>query len=223
MITTRRADNNSMNAFGSDASRGGVALLERREPATYSEYVAPQTTGESVDEARVRMRANLDRLLNVDRYSEQVQSTAVPNIEQIANAETESVQVVEQATTVAEEVQAISEDDIRPTSTTMQFGDGDIENLRMDMKAEQEESQGKYRLNAKGKIVVVLYALVLTVVLTLIAINTGVLAKLSNQEQTAMAQVEENKQLYSRVMEDVESISNSEYISEQAVGLGMKK
>ena len=36
-----------------------------------------------------------------------------------------------------------ADEDIRPTSTTMQFGDGDIEKLRMDMREEQNEEQNE--------------------------------------------------------------------------------
>ncbi len=218
MITTKRSDN-GMSAFTADSSRGGVALLERKQPVSYNEYAAPETTGENVDEARARMQENLAKLLNYDRYSEQVNAVAVVE-------ETEPVVQTQTSAVVSDfaenSTMAISEDDIRPTSTTMQFGDGDIENLRMDMKKE-EESTGKYRLNAKGKIVVVLYALVLTVVLALIAINTGVLATLTNKEQTAIATTQARIQTLSEVEMKIEDISSNEYISQQAEGLGMIK
>ncbi len=222
MITTRRSETNSINAFGSEASRAGVALLERKEPVSYKEYVAPETTGESAEEAKLRMQENLAKLLNYDRYSEQVQDVAP------VTATVEAVETVETQASTAEtisEVSAFSEDDIRPTSTTMQFGDGDIEKLRMDMKQEeQEDFSGKYKLNAKGKLVVTLYALVLTVVMALIAINTGVLASLSSIEQSLMATQDARVQALSAIETEYNEFSSIENISKIAEDeLGMIK
>ncbi len=221
MITTRRSETNSINAVGSENSMAGVALLERKDPVTYKEYVAPETTGESAEEARARMQENLAKLLNYDRYSEQVQEQ-IPVVATVETAETIETQV--STADSIQEVSAFSEDDIRPTSTTMQFGDGDIENLRMDMKKEEEqETGGKYRLNAKGKLVVILYALVLTVVMALIAINTGVLAKLSSNEEIVEAEASAKMQTLSAIESEIENISSSEYISQKAIEYGMIK
>ena len=157
MITTRRSEGNTINAYESE--NGNVMLLERRETETVANT-------ESVDQARARMQDNLEKLLNYDRYSEIQNSVMV-----------ESAPVCEPETFV-EENKMFADEDIRPTSTTMQFGDGDIEKMRMDMREEQHEEQsGSYRLNGKGKLVVVLYALVVTVILALIAVNSGMLAR----------------------------------------------
>ncbi len=218
MITTRRSDGNSISAFNSDSSRVGVALLERKEPVTYKEYVAPETTDENVEQARARMQENLARLMNYDRYAEEVQDVA-----QTATVERVEIATPEQASVAYEEqVEACSDDDIRPTSTTMQFGDGDIESLRMDMQ-QKETSKGKYHLNGKGKLVVVLYALVLTVVMALIAINTGVLASLSSKEQILAGQANVRIQELNALNAQIESISTPEYIAEKALELDMIK
>ncbi len=221
MITTKRSETNSINAYGNETSRAGVALLERKEPATYNEYVAPETTSESAEQARTRMQENLAKLLNYDRYSEQVQDVAPVAV--TADA-VETIETQASATETIQEATKVSEDDIRPTSTTMQFGEGEIDNLRMEMKKEaEEESTGKYRLNAKGKLVVTLYALVLTVVMALIAINTGVLAKLSATEQSVTAEYNARVQALSGIQSEIDSVSSPEYIIEQAEQMGMIK
>ncbi len=219
MITTRRSETNSINAFGSENSRGGVALLEKKEPVTYKEYVAPESTNESAEEARTRMQENLAKLLNYDRYAEQVKDVSpVLETEEVAPVSQDMVATTQ---TVQENTQ--SDEDIRPTSTTMQFGEEDIASLRLEMKKEAEEATGKYRLNAKGKLVVVLYALVLTVVMALIAINTGVLARLSVAEQSITAEYNSKVQALSQIQTEIESASNSDYIIEQAIEYGMIK
>ena len=203
MITTRRSEGNTINAYESE--NGNVMLLERRETETVANT-------ESVDQARARMQDNLEKLLNYDRYSEIQNSVMV-----------ESAPVCEPEPIVEEKM--FADEDIRPTSTTMQFGDGDIEKLRMDMREEQNEEQsGSYRLNGKGKLVVVLYALVVTVILALIAVNSGMLASLSKQSQAKAVEYSEKVATYNALQAEIESISNTDYIIDVATNeIGMIK
>ncbi len=206
MLTTRRSDTSSISALASEASKGGVALLERKEPVSYKEYVAPEAPVESAEEARARMQENLAKLLNYDRYAEQVQDVS-------ATATVDAIEVMEaQASTVENIFDSSSEEDIRPTSTTMQFSDGDVENLRMDMRKEEEVTGSKYKLNAKGKLVIVLYSLVLTLVMALIVINTGVLAKLSSTEQSLNDKLNETASAYSSLETEIKDWSAEENI-----------
>ena len=157
MITTRRSD-----GLQAESARGGVDLLERGA----NEYEgAASRRVESMDEAKARMQRNLDRLLNYDRYSE---------LEAEKNAAAEYATQTETQTTAA----AYSDEDIRPTTTTTQFIDGDPQIFNDAAKSKEVENVG-YKLNAKGKVVVVLYALVVTVILALIVLNTGILKSLS--------------------------------------------
>ena len=151
MITTRR-QNGYLNTDNS--VRGGVGLLERE--VAY-EPVSPV----SEEEERARRKRNLDRLLNYDRYSE---------------AETEEkTAAIEDA---PEEIKAYSDEDIRPTTTTTQFIDGDPQ-IFNDAEKSKTERKSSYKLNGKGKLIIAMYALVITVILALIVLNTGVLKSLS--------------------------------------------
>ena len=203
MITTRRSEGNTINAYESETSKGGVALLERKEVAT----VAPAED----TEARARMQDNLEKLLNYDRYSEIQDSVAT-----IEAPVQELEQVVEMVN--LEQQRAFADEDIRPTSTTMQFGDGDIEKLRMDMRKEEEQQTGSYRLNGKGKLVVVLYSLVVTVILALIAVNSGVLASLSNTTQAKAVEYQSKVATYNALQSEIESITSTEHIIDVATG-----
>ena len=151
MITTRR-QNGYLNTDNS--VRGGVGLLERE---VEYEPVSPV----SEEEERARRKRNLDRLLNYDRYSE---------------AETEEkTAAIEDA---PEEIKAYSDEDIRPTTTTTQFIDGDPQ-IFNDAEKSKTERKSSYKLNGKGKLIIAMYALVITVILALIVLNTGVLKSLS--------------------------------------------
>lgn len=205
MITTRRS-----NGFqAAESARGGVELLERGIK-DYAES-APQRE-ESMVEAKARMQRNLDRLLNYDRYSEIEAEEKNAVIEDAPKAETEAKE------------SAYSDEDIRPTTTTTQFIDGDPQIFNDAEKSKEERKEG-YRLNAKGKLVVVLYALVVTVILALIILNTGILKSLASDNaaltetyQARVSAVAEQRAL-------IDEISSPEYImnvAENELGMILK-
>ena len=174
-----------------NSSKGGVELLER--PATYDAYVSTPVEEEDYSVAKERMQRNLDKLLNYDRASE-----------------------IEEEKTVEIAVEkSLSEEDIRPTSTTMQFGD-DIDQIRKEMNAVVREEKQSYHLNSKGKFVMVLYALAITVILALIALNTNMLSNLSSVSAQKSAELGNAVARYNAIVEDVNSISGDEYVIDVA-------
>ena len=190
MVITRRSTEMKNNSFDSTSTRGGVDLLER--PLELEEVAQAETEKNNIDQTE-RMQKNLYNLLNYDRFTE------------------ENMQVSE----VAQEVVDFSDEDIKPTSTTMQFGD-DIEQIREEMKKSEVVEDNSYHLNAKGKIAVILYSLVVTVILALIVLNTGILATFSAKENAISASLDKKVMEYNQVMSNVESISSPDYIIDVA-------
>ena len=190
MITTRRSAE-SMTSLDHDRN-GGVALLER---PIVNEVVSP-IKEENLEEARERMQRNLDKLLNYDRAADQVEENNV-KIQEIVDS-------------------TMQDDDIRPTSTTMQFGDGDIDQMYKEMNRAESTAKESYHLNTKGKLVIVLYSLAVMVILALIAINTGMLATLSGTQEAKTAELNAKIAQYNVLQEEIESISSNEYVINQA-------
>ena len=186
MVTTRRSTEMS-NSY--DNTSSGVDLLERPSE------VAKMEQTENIADQTERMQKNLYNLLNYDRFTQE-------NM-QASSVETQEV------------VNYSSEEDIRPTSTTMQFGD-DIEQIREEMKKSEAVEEGSYRLNAKGKIAVILYSLVVTVILALIVLNTGILATFSAKESAVSASLDKKVMEYNQVMSDINDISSPDYIIDVA-------
>ena len=196
MVTTTRRSSEVSSTY--EPAVGGVALLEK--PRSYEEYasVAPATE-EDFSQEKAKRQSNLQKLLNYDRYAEQV---------------------VEPQTTVESKVEneraALAEEDIRPTSTTMQFGD-DIDQIRREMnKAQEQASEDSYHLNKRGKLVVTLYALAVTVILALIVLNTGVLANLSARADAKAAQLEATVARFETIQEEIEAMTDADYIIDVA-------
>ena len=193
MVTARRSS--EMNTTY-ESAHGGVAVLER--PCE----VAQNTTATYADQES-RIKSNLNKILNYDRHAPAV-----------SNAAEEAVsKVVAQASTLADE-------DIRPTSTTMQFGE-DIDQITRDMSRSASVVQDTYQINKKGKVAVMLYALVVTVILALIILNTGVLASLSNTATQKAAEFSAIQSEASALAAENTYLQSNERIVEEAMKLGM--
>lgn len=199
MVTARRSVDNVNSSYDVRPTKGGVDLLER--PRSYGEFAyapAASQRAENLSPEKERMQRNLDKLLNYDRYAEQQAEIEA----EVNNVATEPVTT------------SLADEDIRPTSTTMQFGE-DIDQIREEMKQTSvvsDDKESSYRLNNKGKLAVILYSLAVTVILALIVLNTGVLAKLSNSNTAKAAALNETIAKYDAVQAQIESISDSDYI-----------
>lgn len=210
MITTKRNVNGRSESYATEA--GNVALLEREASvASYNEYAnpAPAEREENLEQARARMQENLDKLLNYDRYGEEVASAT--KVEEHTESKQFSVESpVSVATPVSEK-----EEDIRPTSTTMQFGDGDLDQMYKEMNVKSEDKES-YHLNSKGKLAVVLYSLAIAVVLALIILNTGLLAKLNTGNELRQAELNGLMSSYAEQQSDLANISANDYVIDLA-------
>lgn len=199
MVTTRRASANINSTY--EPAVGGVSVLER--PVSYAEYTA-ETTDTCSEENALRMRNNLNKLLNYDRFSE----TVVDEVACPVETQVETNQIT---------TNILNDEDIRPTSTTMQFGD-DIDGItrEMNLAFEGEKEEQGYHLNKKGKIVVLLYSLVVAVILALIVINTGVLASLTNTSTAKAEELSSTMAKYDTLKGELDSLSSPENIIDRA-------
>ena len=184
MVTTLRSTEMSSTTYENNSANGGIALQVK---PNVNEEVALNSPVDT--EATERMKRNLSKLLNYDRFTE------------------EQMQVEDKVSTELN----FSDEDIRPTSTTMQFGDDNIEELREEMRKSEEEIQG-YHLNSKGKVAVIIYSMVITVIFALIILNTGLLARLNAERQVAYADYNSAVAEYDQVMSNIESISSPEHV-----------
>ncbi len=209
MVTTRR--NGESTIFDASVNtNSGVQVLERTLPKSYNEYVsAPEQTQESVEETRARMQRNLDRILNYDRYTAENMSATEQVVDCVVAPE------IEERVEVVENVQ-VQEDDIRPTSTTMQFGDADLEQIYDEMNRGKQDEKVSYKLNLKGKLVIAAYAALVAIIFALIILNTGVLTVLADANATKVQTLSAMQEQYSSISAEIDSISSDDYIKDIA-------
>ena len=200
MITTKRSGSESTSYTNNKSS---VAVLDRPQ-STYSSFVSSSVQEESATEASARMRENLQKLLNYDRYSETVQDSVAVATETVVETPANEVKIEE----------------IRPTSTTMQFGnDADVD-IRNEVATIKTEKQAR-KLSAKGKLVIALYSVVVALVFALIIFNTTFLSRMQNNieaKQTELYQVETQYKDSEQRLDDL-----LEQVPEKAEDLGMIK
>ncbi len=198
MVTTRRASGIISSTY--EPAVGGVDVLER--PVSYAENAETvcQTRDACTEEEALRRRNNLDRLLNYDRYSDTIEQ--INQAQQVENAQVTS--------------SVLNDEDIRPTSTTMQFGEDIDFSREMNRLNESESAEQTYHLNKKGKIVVLLYSLVVAVILALIVINTGVLASLSNTSSAKAEELSSAMAQYESLKGELDTLTNPNTIIEKA-------
>lgn len=192
MVTTRRSSEVANINYEAQSEKGGVALKTRSR--VESNVQESQIQKQSYAEANERMQRNLDRLLNYDRYTAQ------------------QMHIQEEQ----RRAKNVSDEDFRPTSTTMQFGDDSIEEIREEMNKRQSAVDEIYTINKKGKVAIVLYSLVVAVVLALIVLNTGLLANLNAESEAAYNKYNSAVAEYNQIMSQIEDISSPEYITDVA-------
>ena len=209
MITTRRAIDGANVSFGQEKGNSNEGLVDR--PVV--ECSTNVATNEELNDARIKMQKNLEKLLNYDRYSTVVEDKAL-DVASVAPVE----EVVEQANFVS----ATTEDSI-PSSTTMQFSSEYKEEIETEINQTKREEKVSYKLNARGKLLVSLYALAVVVILALIMLNTGVLANLKTRNASAQSQMTSIEQELNDIRGEIHSMSTEEHIISEAEKMGMIK
>lgn len=215
MITTRRSQSEITN----ERERTNVATLEREIPTSYNEYLVRDAVNEADDlkmNERARISQNLDLLMNYEKYLDQKEEVVdrVIKEEPVARVQYQQPERA-QAVVEAPEKPAIA-DDLKPSSTTMQFTETDMDTLYQDLQKE-EEKQGYY-LNAKGKLMIALYALVVVAIMALIIINTSVLSALNLSMREKTENLASLKAEYQALDEKLNEISSDEHVIEIAEG-----
>ena len=128
----------------------------------------------------------------------------------------EPVQEIKEETVAP--VAEAQDEDIRPTTTTMQFGDADVNQMFNELR---EHEQTEKKTSAKTKFIVALYALAVTVIFALIIINTGVLSVIKSKSELKQAELDNAIAEYNAVSDEL-AAHGDDYVIDVAVNeLGM--
>ena len=149
------------------------------------------------EEAKIR-NLNFDRILHYEDY-----------IGKDKEAVSESVAAETVVNSTA------SEEDTRPSSTTMQFGTADVQELFSDLKRGTAQ-EVKSTSGTKLKVFVAVYTVIITAILALIVMNTGLLARLKAVNVEKAQELSSLIGEYERVYEEYELVSSDENVINEA-------
>ncbi len=109
--------------------------------------------------------------------------------------------------------------DTNPSETTLQFT---FDNADFEDEDEQQ-NKSSYKISAKGKIMIVVYALVVATIIALIAVNASVLRSMQENIHAKEDAVIELKTQTQTLKEELEEVSSEETIIKKAMEMGMTK
>ena len=114
-------------------------------------------------------------------------------------------------------------EDLYPSSTTMQFLDKKNNPLE-DYRDENETNLSKkFKINNKAKVLIAVYALVLLTIFALIILNTTLLKSIDRTVEAKTARVETLREENAALKDSLDYLSSDETISEKATEMGMIK
>ena len=209
-MVTKRREGAVISDITRSEAKSRLGLLERTQPVSFNEVSEPEETTET---RNANMSKNFDMLLNYEKYIEEAKQKELED--QRIREMTAAAQ--ETARTQTIEKENVNTEDITPSSTTMQFGVEDVANLYSDMKEEEKENT-RPRINARGKLLLAVYTIVVATILALIIINTSVLSSLRNNNAAAEARLNELRNNYTQVTEKLNEVSSDEHVIDIATG-----
>ena len=176
-----------------------------------------------------RMRGNLDYILaggkTIDKFPIETEKKVyhTPTVE--LETDQKIIEMVYKSIFAGE--------DLMPSNTTMQFDKNgnpeifeDVRSLNKGVSKEnrdENKTRREYSISAKGKVLIAVYALVVTTIFSLIILNSRMLKKLDNSINNYSSQVSELSKEYTQVMEELDVAMSDETIIEKALQMGMEK
>ena len=111
--------------------------------------------------------------------------------------------------------------DLRPSSTTMQFGSDEESDIYEEVDYTKENHKEEFRLSSKGKVLIAIYSLVVAIILSLIIINSRMLKSLDSSISSYKQKADEINAEVSRIEAEIADITSKETIGEWALKHGM--
>ncbi len=190
MLTVKRGETTEKNSNVMSLERDNSVISGYK---IFDEEISAQETEEQIHERKAKY---LERLLNYEKYStvqEDVEDYAVLD-------ETEEVDNLE-----------LTKEDLLPSSTTLQFeGENSVEKFQ---KRENYVSKG---IRSTGKLLIVAYCVLVSIVMALIIVNTGIINSLDSTSTQKQEMLEDIKGQYMSVISEIDYTNSEEFIVKTA-------
>ena len=165
------------------------------------------------------IKSNLDKILHYERYRGNEQSAAENYVEPIKTA---APLRNEFSAPEREEFREETSEYLRPSSTTMQFGTSEENDVYEDVAYDRQSEKEEFKLSNKGKILIAVYSLVVAIILSLIVINSRMLKSLDKSISSNVTEIESLTAQLTKVTEECNRIMSEEEVAKWAAENGMK-
>ena len=106
----------------------------------------------------------------------------------------------------------LTKDDLLPSSTTMQFENNEeIEDFEKDIDVSSSKS-----VKPIGKLLIVAYCALVSIIMALIIVNTGIINNLNDSATERRERVNDLQSEYKRVMDEVDNVNSEDYVKKVA-------
>ena len=243
VLERERTDRSELKAYGKLSGGVDAAVMTEEQKAfdfnsriasNYQKLINPEYTRndymQETEQPRVSPIENAQATLYPERYEHARVTEDIFRADSAINAQFTQAMYAEPAYVqqdapaqeyVAE--QTVSEEgkenaDLMPTATTIQYRN-ELYREEQRTAAENKTSRG---LTAKGKLLMAIYALVVTVILALIIVNTSVLKRAGNEISAQEARLSDVAAQYQALQDEIEYLTDPATIAERAAELGMQ-
>lgn len=213
-------------------NNGQTELLEKEETIAASARQGEKNT----------MRSNLDKIMNYEKYlggnaqesaraAYSSSSTTVKKAYMSPTVEYVPTNVFAQAAEDAARMSAYTQaapapakesEDLKPSSTTMQFSLKDGADIYEEIRPKSDEEKD-YKINTKGKVLIAVYAIVILTIFSLILLNSRMLRNLDRSIDTYTSRVETLTKEYTDARSELDYVSSDETIISKAEEMGLIK
>lgn len=178
------------------------------------------------------IKSNLDKILHYERYrsdgapvATEAKSNATSAVEEyFRRGETVQRPAAPELRESATTARAEESEDLRPTSTTMQFESAEENDLYEDLNYKKvSKKEENFSISSKGKMLIAIYSAVVLLILSLIIINARMLKSLDGSLSTRSERVNELQKTYERVSDEYSAVMSDEAIDAWAKEHGMQK
>ena len=196
MLTFKRNET-SDKRYDSD-----TMVLDRDNAVSAFDIIEEAKANETEAELKERKSRCLDRLLNYEQYT----------VEKNNKEEKVSVEdTLDKMISDADGMQ-LTKDDLLPSSTTMQFENNEeIEDFEKDIDVSSSKS-----VKPIGKLLIVAYCALVSIIMALIIVNTGIINNLNDSATERRERVNDLQSEYERVMDEVDNVNSEDYIKNVA-------
>ncbi|MBE5742738.1 MAG: hypothetical protein E7360_05455 [Clostridiales bacterium] len=181
--------------------------------------VKERTTNQEALRHENNIKKNWEQLMSFNKRQDVPVKQALkayqsPSVKYVMNAFVEEAPVEDKVENV----------DLKPTSTTMQFEKSEQNDIYEEINAKRDLKEEKgYKINAKGKVLIAVYALVVVTIFSLIVLNSRMLRNLDNSIDNYSAQVQTLTEQRNEVYNELSEVMSDDVVIEKAVQMGMEK